>query len=91
MKELNCKNCNSTDFEYKGGIWVCNSCGSKFLPEKGEKPEKSQEEKLVEKLVKKNDKICDADPFGNKYDKLANEMNDLAEQILMINDKNPYA
>ena len=71
MKEFKCKNCNSTDFEYKGGIWVCNSCGSKFLPEKGEKPEKSREEKLVEKLAK--------------------EMDDLAEEILKINDKNPYA
>ncbi len=38
MIELKCKNCNSTDFAYKGGLWVCNSCGSKYIPEKDEMP-----------------------------------------------------
>lgn len=36
MIELKCKNCNSNDFTYKDGLWVCNSCGSKYIPEKEE-------------------------------------------------------
>ncbi len=37
MLELKCKNCNSADLEYKDGLWICNSCGSRYITDKNER------------------------------------------------------
>ncbi|MBQ6441129.1 MAG: hypothetical protein IJJ13_00870 [Lachnospiraceae bacterium] len=95
MIELKCKNCNSTDIEYKGGLWVCNSCGSKFIPDKEEIPEKSMEEQLVDELCDVCDEITETDEF-NEYEyghreRLFRELDILADRIIDINPNNPYA
>ena len=95
MKELKCKNCNSTDLKYIGGVWVCNSCGSKYLSDRDEMPKKTQEDKLVDKLTKITRKLEKADDISEKglerRSRLFEELEDLSEQILKLNANNPYA
>lgn len=42
MKTFECKNCGSTDLKYKGGVYTCKYCDSKFHVDKPDK-EISQE------------------------------------------------
>lgn len=97
MKELRCLNCNSTEFEYKGGIWVCNSCGSKYIPDENERPKKSEEQKLTEKLEKLIKKWTDTDyawylsEHSKQMDKFMMKLKEISNEILKINDANPCA
>ena len=73
MKELKCLNCDSKDLEYVGGIWVCQNCGSKFIPEKGEKPEANTENEdsesaLTKRLKSAYEKKCDLESEIMGYD-----------------------
>lgn len=96
MIELKCQNCGSSDLEYKNGIFICKSCDSKFLPEKGEiPPAKRKEEKMVERMLKLNEKKDRCDSFDDddidKYLRYSEEIDILVDRILKINDKNIYA
>lgn len=97
MIELKCKNCNSTDLEYIGGVWVCTSCGSKYLPDKTDTPRKSEEEKLVDKLLKLLNKQNDVDYVGyllehdKQLDKYIHNLKEVKDQLLALNSNNPYA
>ena len=91
MKELKCQNCNSRDLEYMGGIWVCQNCGSKFIPEKNEIPKESKEAKLTEKLVKAYNELIEIiDPLSSKYEKCEKRVNSLLDEIRSINPNNPH-
>ena len=90
MKELKCQNCNSNDIEFKDGIWVCSHCGSKYVPDKNEKPQVSEEDKLIKKMIKlfeKRDKHDDIDKRMYYY----GEISDCIQDILRINPKSAYA
>lgn len=49
MKELKCTNCGSNDLKYKNGLYICQNCGSKFIPDK--------DDEVTDRL---EDKMCDA-------------------------------
>lgn len=36
MESISCKNCNATGLRLVNGYWVCEFCGSRFLPTKEE-------------------------------------------------------
>ena len=97
MKELKCANCGSADMEYKDGIWVCNSCGSKYAPGRSEIPHKSEEEKLSEKLMKHLNKQADTEyalylaDHPNQLEKYISKLRDLTDRLIRINPQNPYA
>lgn len=46
MKALECEKCGSNELEYVGGIWVCSHCGTKFIPDKDERPDSKDDELL---------------------------------------------
>ena len=46
MKKTNCINCSSNDIVFEKGIWVCRACGSRFMPEADEIPQKTKVEEL---------------------------------------------
>ena len=46
MKALECEKCGSNELEYVGGIWVCSHCGTKFIPDKDERPNSKDDELL---------------------------------------------
>ncbi|MBE5834830.1 MAG: hypothetical protein E7309_09335 [Butyrivibrio sp.] len=56
MKELKCTNCSSNDLQFENGLYVCQNCGSKFIPDK--------EDKDIDRL---EDKMCEA-WIDEKYD-----------------------
>lgn len=97
MTELKCKNCNSSDFEYLDGIWVCNSCGTKYIPDKLDIPQKSKEDKLAEELLKLIRMDEDIDYVSTLFDhppkleKYIHKIETVANQLEEINSKNPYA
>ena len=37
MESVSCKNCNATGMRLVNGYWVCEYCGSRFLPTKEER------------------------------------------------------
>lgn len=37
MESISCKNCNATGLRLVNGYWVCEYCGSRFLPTKEER------------------------------------------------------
>ena len=37
MESISCKNCNATGLRLVNGYWVCDYCGSRFLPTKEER------------------------------------------------------
>lgn len=101
MKELKCLNCNSKDMEYIGGIWVCQNCGSKFIPDKDEKPEEDAETVLTKRLVQAYNKkigldyiVDNAEPKWekalHKLLKCEDEIDYCVNRILKINDRNTY-
>ena len=49
MKELKCTNCNSNDLKFENGLYICQNCGSKFIPD--------EDDKAIGRL---EDKMCDA-------------------------------
>ncbi len=51
MKEFKCKNCCSSDIEHKNGFIVCNSCGSRFIPDSQEIRATNREAELEKQLV----------------------------------------
>lgn len=95
MEELKCKNCNSSDLRNMGGVWVCDSCGSKYLLDRSEMPAKTKEDKLVDKLTKITGKLEKADDISDKglkrRERLFEELEDISDQILELNANNPYA
>ena len=95
MTELKCKNCNSIDFDFKSGIWVCNSCGSKYLPDADEIPDKAKEDRLVDELCDICGDIESTDEFDEDKQELRDELfrklSMVTEQLMDINGNNPYA
>ncbi len=47
MREIKCKNCGSPSFRREGGFWICEHCGSRYLPE--DKSDKERKEKFSKK------------------------------------------
>ncbi len=94
MKELVCRNCSSKDIEYKGGLWVCSHCGSRFLPDKHEKPEESRLDKLEEEFIDIINEWQDIEDWDEsqwkKKDKLERKWRSMAEKILEIEANNPF-
>ena len=95
MKALKCNNCNSIDLEFKNGFWECNSCGSKFIPDKEEIPKLQEEDKLVAKLKETMEKYYELDDLApgylKKVDEIYKKLDVISQQILAINPNNPYA
>ncbi len=95
MKELRCPNCSSFEIDYVNGIFVCRSCGGKYIPDENEKPRKSEEDKLAEKLVKKLKKRDRYDDLGedgiNKWLECTDDIDMIIADILEINSLNSYA
>ena len=95
MKELKCSNCNSNDLSYENGLWVCKHCGSKFIPDNNEKPDKSIEDKLVDKMYRLFEKRENYQGLSEKDTDKRLELNqrieDCIREIIMENDKSPYA
>lgn len=92
MIELKCKNCSSQDMEYKDGMLTCNACGSRFVLESYERPQKSREDKLVKKiskLWKKKDKYNIDDP--EKYLDCVEGIRECVSELLEINPENYFA
>ena len=97
MKKLKCTSCGSSNMKYRDGIWICNSCGSKYVPGREEIPRKSEEEKLAEKLIKHLNKQTDTKyafylaDHPSQLDKYISKLRELADRLLRINPQNPYA
>ncbi len=95
MTELKCKNCNSNDLEFKGGIWICRSCGSKYLPNMNEVPAPTEEDRLVDELCDICGEIEGTDEFDEaqqeRRDSLFRKLDDVTGQVMSINRNNPYA
>ena len=47
MREIKCKNCGSPSFRREGDFWICEHCGSRYLPE--DKSDKERKEKFSKK------------------------------------------
>ncbi len=96
MKELRCPNCNSFDIDYVSGIFICKSCGGKYIPDDNEKPRKSEEDKLVDRLLKKwrkRDRYEEdySDRNIERWLECTDDIDMIIYEILEINDHNPYA
>lgn len=100
MIELKCQNCNSADIEYKDGLFICKSCGSRFLAEKQEKDVFDKEDKLedaaIEAYNKHNDfqdKYLDTgkEKYLDKSLEWTDRLDQCIERLLEFNPMNPYA
>ena len=91
MIELRCKNCNSKEMRYLGGIWVCNACGSNFIPEENENPPiDKKEEKLVESLVEAYGKFEEYDPIvTDNFEKWERLESNVETAFKRLKDYNP--
>ena len=76
MIELKCKNCGSNELILEHGIYRCQSCGSRFLPEQPK----------LEKIEKYRDKMIQAMEDLN-FEKQAKYMN----KLLSLDPLDPYA
>ncbi len=95
MTELKCKNCNSKDFEYKEGVWICNSCGSRYIADKSERPELPKETLLEDDLCDICEEIASTNEFDEKdfdmREQLFRKLDSVADNLININKNNPYA
>ncbi len=95
MTELKCKNCNSKDFEYKEGVWICNSCGSRYIADKSERPENPKETQLEDALCDICEEIASTSEFDEKdfdmREQLFRRLDSVADDLININKNNPYA
>ena len=96
MKELKCQNCNSRDMEFKGGVWVCQNCGSKYIPDKDEIPDEDEESRLAKELVKAYNKqselefpddILSIDDSDEKWEKQDRKMKKYEEKYDKYEEK----
>ena len=83
MKEFKCKNCCSSDIEYKNGFIVCNSCGSRFIPDSHETHAANREAALERRVVSLFN-----ESLGKMY---SAELQQSVEDLLRINPKNNVA
>lgn len=77
MIEIKCKNCNGNDLVLRGGFYVCQNCGSKYVPETTDNLPNM--DKLRKKMLKKFDK-------GDYY-----EARELSDKILEVDDSDAMA
>lgn len=79
MKRIACEACGSTDLAYKDGYFVCQYCGSRFLPEV-DLPDRAEE---VKDLLAEADELFEAD----RYDAAVR----LYDKALRLDPKNVWA
>lgn len=95
MIELKCKNCNSADLEYKDGLWICNSCGSRYITDKNERPEFQKEAKLEDEICDICEEIASTSEFDeedfDKRERLFRKLDSVADNLINLNMNNPYA
>lgn len=84
MKEFKCKNCCSSDIGYKNGFIVCNSCGSRFIPDSQEIRATNREAELEKQLVSL---------FNGSLGKLDDDtgLQQCIKELLAINPQNNVA
>lgn len=95
MKKTNCINCSSNDIVFEKGMWVCRACGSRFMPEADEIPQKTKVEELEDELCDICDEIENTNEFdisqSDHRDGLFDKLGKKADEIISINRDDPYA
>lgn len=77
MRELKCSNCSSNDFKIEHGLYVCQNCGSKFVPDGNDPLKEIQRlhDRMMEKFIK------------DDYEKAL----ELSKEVLELDNTDAYA
>ena len=89
MKELTCEMCGSTNVVKQDGLYVCQSCGTKYSPEEAKKIMEGTVEVTGTVSIDNSSKLDSYKELLKKffYDKNFKEASDYANKILEIDSK----